>query len=440
MSAINTPKRTKTDAKLRKCKKRSTLLELPNEILFQITSYFSIKEIFWSLGFSCNRMNAISLDLVNIIDLCVEDIEHARQLYRKLILRKAIMSAIKHIWICSYPEIARQRVAAMFKNCKDKTLIFDYRLFDNRSSKHIGQNCTNLESLLLPSEYRYMARLTNRSIRNVISSCKKLNWINLRKCIEFDYVSSRNILSLISENCNDLQCIILSWLEFEEPVIERLFRYCNDLKVVIMNGCLSLLDESLIVMANNCPLLEFISVDNCINVSDKSITVIAHQCPYIDKLSLRNTNITYKSIKAIAFYCSELTVLNVQDCYVNTYSLKFLARQCRKLEKLDLTGIKATISSETIRMIASNSPSLKCLHLGFRNITHIMAREVEKRLDVLKWSTDTHSTTAKCLICFPVVKELRLIAEEAGVTSEKLCIENFIVNESNSVTHCWSHN
>jgi len=436
ISTLCSPKRKMLNMGTSKLAKAQDFLGLPNEIIFQVLSYFSDKTIFWNIGFSCVRLKTIALKLINIIDLCEENLNISKLHYEKLMTHKDIMFSIKHLWICSFPINLRKEVTCSFTGSKDKILVLDYRLFDNINSKQIGKNLNSLESLQLPSEHRYMKRLTNRSIRNVITTCKTLRLINLRKCRELDYTSNRSIISLIAEYCIKLQYIVLSGLRFDTSVIDMMFRNCNGLKVIFMNGCVELSDNSLIVMANHCPLVKSISLDNCINISDKSVTVVTHLCSLIEKFSLRNTDITNKSIKAIAFYCSKLTILNVANCYVTDNSLEFIATNCKKLQDIDLTGISGTISFEVMKMLTLNCPSLEKVHLGFINVNHPLIRDIEKRLYLLRWCTDSHLTALSCIICFPIVRELLIIAEEMNIDSEKLCIEGFIVSNSNTVAHC----
>jgi predicted transport protein len=349
------------------------LLDLPYEMTSQILNYLPEHEIFWNVGFTCKRLMEMALDTIKIIDLCESHIDQAKINFNEMLKHEDIVQSVRHIWICSdLDQEVRKALKKVLKDSREQynILVIDYRLLNNCTSRQIGTKFTQLESLLMPRKHRGSKRLTNRSVRNIITSCKKLEWIDLRDCTELDFLSSRNVVSLIGENCKYLECILLSRCNFTNESIKAVFTNCNHLEMVIMNECSQVTDESLMTLAHCCLSLKLLCVDDCTNVTDQAISVIAKECRVMEEFSLRNTKVTDVSIKVIGQSCPELRVLNVRRCNITAESIQVIARNCRKLENLDLTKISRLITIECLREIASNCLSLKRLHLGFRSIWH----------------------------------------------------------------------
>lgn len=427
------------------CAPKTGLLNLPCEMTMHIFSYLSEHEIFWNIGFTCQLLRDMALDTVKIIDLCDSKIDIAKKHFSELLRNENIVQSIRHIWICSdLDEDVREALKQVLKDSREKynILVIDYRLFNNFTSGQIGRKFTQLESLLMPKRHRSMKRLTNRSVRNIISSCKKLEWIDLRDCTEFDYFSNRNLVSLIGENCVYLECLLLSRCSFTNTSIQMVFKNCNNIEMVIMNDCAQLNDESLITLSEYCYFLKLLCVDNCKNISDKSIGSIARNCYGMEELSVRNTGVTDVSIKAIAHCCLELRVLNLRNCNVTDDAIEAISSvESSKLENLDITKISGVVSLECLRKIAFNCSNLKRLHIGFRSIWHNLARTIEHRLFTLSWSFASHDRVENCPHCYPIVKkEAPVIAKEIGLELEQLCLEGFVVNKNDTVYHCWGHN
>merc|ERR1719411_2599547 len=108
-----------------------------------------------------------------------------------------------------------------------------------------------------------LERLTNRSIRNILSSCRKLQRINLEDCTELDVLSNRNVVSLIGENCKQLEDILLSGSNYTNESMKCVFTNCNNLEAVVMDGCNQVSDESLIALGQYCLGLKVLCVVDC---------------------------------------------------------------------------------------------------------------------------------------------------------------------------------
>lgn len=423
------------------------VLDLPNEILGKIGRYLEEYDLFWNFGFTCQRFRDVAIDAVKIIDLCecqkLTNIKIARNHLYRLLKRDELVQSIRHIWICSeLDDDIRTALKCVLQDSREKhnILVIDYRLFTNFTSSKIGEKITRLESLLMPKKHRSMNRLTNRSIRNIISSCTKLEWIDLRDCTEFDFFSNRNIVAMIGDSCKDLECILLSRCTFTNESIKMVFRNCNKLEMVIMNDCPCVNDEALITLGENCNLMKLICVDDCSNVSDLSISVIANRCIEMEEFSLRNTKVTGISVEAIANNNTELRVLNLRNCSINSKAIELIAQNCRKLENLDITRVSGRMSLNCLKLLANNCSDLKKIHLGFRNLAHDMSGVLERRLFSLSWSIESHWRAENCPHCYPLVKrEAPVIAREIGLQLGQLCLEGFVVNQNSTVFHCYKH-
>lgn len=446
MSTQFTPKnqiesKMQNNAEVGNCR-HSNILTLPNEMITKILWHMSEYDVLWNVGFTCQRLRAIALQMVKIIDLCEAKLDIARNHFNELLKHNEIVQSIRHIWICSDLENdVREALKLVLKDSNEKhnILVIDYRLFNNRTSLQIGAKFTQLESLLMPKRHRSMKALTNRSIRNIISSCKKLEWLDLRDCTEFDFVSNRNVVSLIGENCKLLECLLLSRCLFTNKSMCMMFQNCNRLEMVILNDCKQLTDQTLITLASNCPLLKLLCIDDCVEISDASISIIAIQCEIIEELSLRNTGVTDESVKAIAINCQEMKVLNLRNCKITSRSLAVIAIYCNKLENLDISNTPETIPLKCLKTIVHNNPELR-LHLGFKNVPWARAGSTFYPFG-FNWNIESHFRHYNCLHCYPIVKEhAPIIAKEIGINHAKLCLEGFVEDERNIVRQCVLHN
>jgi len=248
-----------------------------------------------------------------------------------------------------------------------------------------------------------------------------------------------NVVSLIGENCKQLECLLLSRCSFTNKSMSMVFRNCSRLEMVILNDCKQLKDETLLVLANNCPLLKLLCIDDCVEISDKSITTVAVKCWMIEELSLRNTCVTDVSIKIIACNCLEIKVLNLRETRITLKSLNVIASHCRRLENLDLSNISGVMSIECLKKIVANNPELR-LHLGLRNVPSDIY-SYRYGLSRADWNIESHFRKYACPHCYPIVeKEAPIIARQIGIDLDKLCLEGFVKDKSNVIRSCVLHN
>jgi len=436
---------------------RSKFLALPNEMVSTVLSYMTEYDIFWNVGFTCQRLRALALKLVKIIDLCESKLKVARKHFNELFEHKDLINSIRHIWICSgLDKNVREALKLVLQDSKDNynILVIDYRLFNNETSMQIGKKFTHLESLLLPKNHRSLFRnhrkhegtLTNRSIRNVISSCRKLEWIDLRDCNEFDFISNRNVVSLIGDNCKNLECLLLSRCSFTNEAMAMVFRNCVRLEMLILNGCSQLNNNTLIVLADCCPQLKLLCVDDCDRISDDSITYMSLKCQMIQELSLRNTWITDISIKAITKNCPEIKVLNLQGTRITIESLNFIGLYCKQLENLDISKFQFNAIFNTpiqcLKNITCNNPEIR-IHLGLRNVSNIITGYWGIDLPENEFSINFSraSYTYNTPHFYHIVKKTApILAKELGIDLSQLCLEGFVDDGSGIFRSCTLHN
>ena len=77
----------------------------------------------------------------------------------------------------------------------------------------------------------------------------------------------------------------------------------------------SIIDESIMVVAKNCPMLEKIKLNRYSNITDMSITELVTKCPKLTTIEIPSCKkITDKSIIAIGQGFPKLNVLDISNC------------------------------------------------------------------------------------------------------------------------------
>jgi hypothetical protein len=110
----------------------------------------------------------------------------------------------------------------------------------------------------------------------------------------------------------------------------------NKLRRVRLCGCTRLGDDVLLAMAQHCPLL---SVLTCAEfaLTDDAVLQLAQGCPELMLVDLKGTSVGDTGITALATHCSGLQYLNLTACsHITMHGVRALSEHCRNLTTLFL--------------------------------------------------------------------------------------------------------
>lgn len=121
-----------------------------------------------------------------------------------------------------------------------------------------------------------------------------------------------------------------------------------------------LTDESIKVIASDCPTLESLNVADCKFLTDESIKAVAAGCGDLKTIDVsRCKQLTDESIKALAGGCPKLTSLNVRNCGKLTDEAMRAAATLNELKRLRIFGCRKLTEKSIEHLV--NGPGAKQL-------------------------------------------------------------------------------
>ncbi|KVI11293.1 Leucine-rich repeat, cysteine-containing subtype [Cynara cardunculus var. scolymus] len=260
-------------------------------------------------------------------------------------------------------------------------------------------SCRSLERLCLTR----CKSLTDIGIACIAVGCLKLRVLNLKWCLG---VSDLGV-ALIAVKCKQIRSLDLSHLLITEKCLPLLLKL-QYLKVLVLEGCCGIGDESLVSLKQGWKSLKTLNMSYCENVSHVGLssltssttclqnlslaygpTGIGNSCVSLKELSLSKCSgvtddglssvvmkqtelkrlditccrkITQASIAHLTKSCGSLVSLKMESCtLVPSGAFVLIGQHCRFLEELDLTD--NDVDDEGLKSI-SRCSQLSVLKLG----------------------------------------------------------------------------
>jgi hypothetical protein len=192
-----------------------------------------------------------------------------------------------------------------------------------------------------------------------------------------------------------------------DPIIQKLPKLAHlSIEPTYNTGEKPFTSDSLILLANSCPLLLTLELIGCDLIDDTSLSFLAEKCKLLTLLNLRDCgNLTDISFIKIARGCNLLkevyfprtaitdkTLLSLKDIInpqiqwrkvelwecneISDYGLCALIESCKQLEHLDVDRCDAITDSSILHLI-KHCPELKILHTnGCSSVTVFSLCEV----------------------------------------------------------------
>lgn len=117
---------------------------------------------------------------------------------------------------------------------------------------------------------------------------------------------------------------------------------CGKLKVVHLTWCSKLTDDAVTALANNCPNLQILDLSFCHLVTDRGVLAVMGTCGQLEELVLEGCErITEQGIVALAQSARSVKKLSLAGCLqgCTTMAAIQIARSMVSLTHLDLTGL-----------------------------------------------------------------------------------------------------
>jgi F-box and leucine-rich repeat protein 2/20 len=153
-----------------------------------------------------------------------------------------------------------------------------------------------------------------------------------------------------------------------EKTLKSIARYLPGLlhitfsTLISTNGSIS--DDSIILLAYRCPLLQTIIVEDSQEISDDSLVAIGQRCPQLRTIYVSCTGITDVGITALVEGCTLLESITLCDIdEITNESAMAIARCCPRLLYINLHWLQR-LDDSGINALAHGCPLLQSLLLS----------------------------------------------------------------------------
>ncbi|XP_052800597.1 F-box/LRR-repeat protein fbxl-1-like isoform X2 [Mya arenaria] len=219
----------------------------------------------------------------------------------------------------------------------------------------IGKHCPSLQELDLTS-----VKVTDISLKNLVSRCTNLRRLWLRKCFHVTDKGVRYVLSVCSQ---------LAYLDLSDmPVIsgqcfKKVSREHSALKSVILTNNHSVSDAGMSQLVSRCSQLEELNISNCLNISSATHTQICQTLSNLRVLNAAGIKLDESAVEVIG-NLHALEDLNISfSRLVLDLTLISLAQGCHLLRDLDVSGC-ASVTDIGVMSLAQ-LPRLTSLNLSY---------------------------------------------------------------------------
>ncbi|KAI8818591.1 uncharacterized protein EV422DRAFT_173028 [Fimicolochytrium jonesii] len=313
-----------------------------------------------------------------------------------------------HLFECTYlDDEALSEVAAASPNVRHFHLGNCGRITD-KTLKVIGDTCAQLETLCLDGPFlpsnaafatlfeglgeklreltlRHAAKLNKNGIETLVGSCPHLRVLRLEQCMKLDDES----IQLLG-NFKDLEVLEIGFMGdkvSEESFVNLLMTIGAGLKTLVLNGHSRLTDSVLTAIASNCTQLHDLSLEECESLTSEGVLQFVRDLKSstgLTSLSL-SRNVTMKDdliVALVNLHGHSLQKLNLNGLdELTEYSLNSLATGCPNLRELDVSWVR-NVDDFVLKQLVDSCPSLaKVKVYGCNRLTEIIVNGHTKNAD-----------------------------------------------------------
>ncbi|KAM7425907.1 hypothetical protein ABFA07_022724 [Porites harrisoni] len=293
---------------------------LPDDVWLEVFCFLSQKDLLRA-ALVCRTWKRLSRD--SSLWSCLDLQPYARSLREDIILR--LLNTL-------FAPLGRQ-------------LNLSKNLVTTEILKTIFETCHRLQSLSLNnSRFHSIGPWLERRVDQV----ETLVFLDLRNASGF----AAGIEDMLQKAYN------LKYLGLHCCISPRLFRSIfsrkHQLRILDCTQCDWVTDDSIHIVAENCPFMESLTVAKCRNIQGKSLSSLLSNCPKLKTLILEGTQIKDKFLGTADWENTNIIELNVLSCYRLSFSgLSAVLPKLRHLRYL-----KYALTDEILRLIYSGRLSV----------------------------------------------------------------------------------
>ena len=367
-----------------------TLSELPVEILHEIFSYLSRREIFWGIGLCCQRLLHISYESIPHfipLPIYVSNFQQLMTFFQENVYQwNEIRDVITSVIICDSIDHAETiyRTSKYISYYNGMTICISCISFSSDFEvasfllpfRHLM--CISLDSLnLIPSNDLFIAldgqhdnlqciqlakasKISDEGVLYMTDNKHNLKSITLHEALLLSNIS----FHISSQNCNQLKELKISWCRnLSDSAIIQLSKSCIGISTLHISGSHKVTDRAIKEVFLRFEKLEDIDISGCVNVTDNCFQYLSETNIGIKKINVGGCrNITDVALNYISRACYELEYLYLGGCILVTdVGIKNLSK-CKKLIGLSLAECYK-IGDASVSEIAKDCTPLRALIL-----------------------------------------------------------------------------
>ena len=184
----------------------------------------------------------------------------------------------------------------------------------------------------------------------------------LLQIFSFLSLEDRCILQLVAKRWSRILQDTSLWKEIdiskEKDIIRNvtdsvfeflLSKYGKSVKVLILEGCARLTDQSLNAIANCCPALQILNLNGCLNMTHNGFTHVACNCTMINTISIYMTGATEETCYAFLDR-GNITSINLPGHVQPTRIIKKIVENCKSLKSLGVNDVMPFVDDDDFSM------------------------------------------------------------------------------------------
>ncbi|GAB5355140.1 hypothetical protein AAMO2058_000180600 [Amorphochlora amoebiformis] len=215
-------------------------------------------------------------------------------------------------------------IIAIAKGCPIEVLdVSSCAMVGDGAVRALATECKNLKDLSL----HFCSNIHDSAVMKLAQSCKdSIRRLGLGHCVKLTDKSIAEIGSI----CKKLEALDISVCsKITDESINEVAKGCHALKELNLGICEKVTDQSLSAIAVNCTELEVLNIACCDKVTDEAITKLT-ACPNLRSLNLYSCKqVTGESVKEVGTKCSKLRHLDLFWCEgIKEDAIEALMKNC----------------------------------------------------------------------------------------------------------------
>lgn len=143
---------------------------------------------------------------------------------------------------------------------------------------------------------------------------------------------------------------------------------CKFLDTVLLRRCINVEDDAIISLASNCKLLTNLNLGNCPRITDKSLIAIGANCNNLQSINITATQVTDNGVFSLMSLniSKKIEEIHLAHCEsITDESIEYILLQSKTIKYLMFHGCKNTTDASRLALedYMANSTNQKVKHL-----------------------------------------------------------------------------